>query len=63
MNMDNTRIFPDGSPGTLPTTFREISGAFKVFFFFSHMSASQIFLVCRPSSFFHRTKSNLSLNK
>ena len=26
MNMDNTRIFPDGSPGTLPTTFREISG-------------------------------------
>ena len=25
MNMDNTRIFPDGSPGTLPTTFREIS--------------------------------------
>ena len=26
MNMDNTRIFPDGSPGILPTTFREISG-------------------------------------
>ena len=26
MSMDNTRIFPDGSPGTLPTTFREISG-------------------------------------
>ena len=26
MGMDNTRIFPDGSPGTLPTTFREISG-------------------------------------
>ena len=26
MSMDNTRIFPDGNPGTLPTTFREISG-------------------------------------
>ena len=26
MNMDNTRIFPDGDPGTLPTTFREITG-------------------------------------
>ena len=26
MNMDNTRIFPDGSPGILPTTFREITG-------------------------------------
>ena len=26
MSMDNTRIEPDGNPGTLPTTFREITG-------------------------------------
>ena len=26
MSMDNTRIEPDGDPGTLRTTFREISG-------------------------------------